>query len=170
MEITTPNTGPGTEYGDTCEALAEHMHDMVFGPGQWAGNDEHYKNQYRQDAPGVIALLPHLLGLDERERLEAHIPALALGFISGEPQQMPTSAAMGITPETGPGTEYGQALAALAEFLHSIPYGAGTWANAENSYRTNYTADAADLIALHPHLIDLEERRRLADTIPALTP
>ena len=77
---------------------------------------------------------------------------------------------MGEAPGTGPGTEYGQTLAALAEFLHAIPNSPGTWADADPSYRTNYTADAAEIIALQPHLIDLEERRRLAEAIPELAP
>lgn len=165
-----PNTGPGTEYGDTRERVAQFLHALVFGPAQWADDDDRDRNKYREDAAAALILLPHLLGLDERERLEEHTPALALGFISGDPQIMPTPAAMGQIPETGPATEYGEVLAVLAEFLHSIPNGAGTWADAEASYRTNYTADAADLIALQPHLIDLTERQRLAALIPALAP
>lgn len=170
-DTTTPSTAPGTEYGEALAALAEFLHDLVFGPGQWAGNDEHYRDMYREDAAAVVARLPHLLGLDERERLEGLIPSLALGgYNPTEPQQFPSPARMGEDEETGTGTEYGEALAALAEFLHAIPNGPGTWADAEPSYHTNYTADAAEVIALQPHLIDLAERRRLAEVIPELAP
>lgn len=168
--VITPDIAPGTEYGDKCAVLAEFLHDLVFGPGQWAGNEEHYKQMYREDAVATITLLPHLLGLGERERLQEHIPALALGFIGDVPQKMPSPARMGTIKETAPDTEYGETLAALAEFLHAIPNGEGTWSDAEASYRTNYTADAADVLAAQPHLIDLEERRRLATIIPGLAP
>lgn len=74
------------------------------------------------------------------------------------------------TPNTAPGTAYGDTRERLAQFFYELVYGPGTWPEAGPDYRQNYMADAADALALLPHLLDLGERERLAPTIPALAP
>ena len=65
-------------------------------------------------------------------------------------------------------TEYTQRRELLAEFLCNMVYGDGAWGEAGEDTRLNYRLDAQDIIKANPHLLSLEERERLGDSIPEL--
>lgn len=67
-----------TEYWERREALAEFLCDLVYGDGAWKTADSDLILNYRLDADDIIKANPHLLSLEERERLEGIIPELAL--------------------------------------------------------------------------------------------
>lgn len=66
-----------TEYTERREKLAEFLCDLVYGTGAWAEVDEDTLLNYRLDADDIIKANPHLLSLEERERLQHLIPELA---------------------------------------------------------------------------------------------
>lgn len=69
----------GTEYTERREKLAEFLCDLVYGDGAWAEVDEDTLLNYRLDADDIIKANPHLLSLEERERLQYLIPELKYG-------------------------------------------------------------------------------------------
>lgn len=67
-----------TEYWERREALARFLLDLVYGDGAWVEADKDLILNYRLDADDIIKANPHLLSLEERERLEHLIPELKL--------------------------------------------------------------------------------------------
>ena len=65
-----------TEYVQRREALARFLLDLVYGDGAWVEADKDLILNYRLDADDIIKANPHLLSLEERERLEHLIPEL----------------------------------------------------------------------------------------------
>lgn len=70
-----------TEYVERREALAEFLMDLVYGTGKWElavlHDEQDLLLNYRLDADDIIKANPHLLSLEERERLAGQIPELA---------------------------------------------------------------------------------------------
>lgn len=67
-----------SEYVQRREALAQFLCDLVYGNGMWSENsDASLRLNYRLDADDIIKANPHLLSLEERERLADQIPELA---------------------------------------------------------------------------------------------
>ena len=72
------NEASDTEFGQKQEALAEFLYKLCNGD-PWAQADDSYHVNYRADAAEVLLSQPHLLRLDERERLVAKgYPEVAL--------------------------------------------------------------------------------------------
>lgn len=72
------NLALSTEYVQRREALAEFLCDLVYGRTMWSHNsDASLRLNYRLDADDIIKANPHLLSLEERERLADQIPELA---------------------------------------------------------------------------------------------
>lgn len=67
-----------TEYVERRESLARFLLELVYGDGAWAEADKDLILNYRLDADDIIKANPHLLSLEERERLEDLIPELAM--------------------------------------------------------------------------------------------
>lgn len=65
-----------TEYVERREKLARFLCDLVYGDGAWVEAETDLILNYRLDADDIIKANPHLLSLDERERLEHLIPEL----------------------------------------------------------------------------------------------
>ena len=75
------NLALSTEYVQRREALAKFLLELVYGEGAWSqamwDEREDLVLNYRLDADDIIKANPHLLSLEERERLAAQIPELA---------------------------------------------------------------------------------------------
>lgn len=69
----------GTEYVERREMLARFLCDLVYGTGYWVEAESDVILNYRLDADDIIKANPHLLSLEERERLQHIIPELAYG-------------------------------------------------------------------------------------------
>jgi hypothetical protein len=65
-----------TEYVERRETLARFLCDLVYGDGAWVEAESDLILNYRLDADDIIKANPHLLSLEERERLEHLIPEL----------------------------------------------------------------------------------------------
>lgn len=66
-----------TEYTERREKLARFLCDLVYGEGYWIEAESDLILNYRLDADDIIKANPHLLSLEERERLQHLIPELA---------------------------------------------------------------------------------------------
>lgn len=69
---------PGGEYVERRDRLARFLLDLVYGEGAWNEADADRHLNYRLDADDIIKANPHLLSLEERERLDKYHPELAL--------------------------------------------------------------------------------------------
>lgn len=58
------------EYIERREKLAEFLCNLVYGEGAWQEAGEDTQLNYRLDADDIITANPHLLSLEERERLD----------------------------------------------------------------------------------------------------